>query len=217
LDGRQCVKYPCWGSFRRSGRSSSGFGSDVRRTIGNLRFPGQIYDSQAGLQQNYFRDYDPAIGRCLESDPIGITAGINTYAYVGGNPTSFVDTLGLTQQDIDQMTCFARQNNLDMNIPTPAVEDIPDYAGFKVEGYVGPWPWSTPAISSMYLAPLDAAEVIDLYNTIVHESWHYDKQPFYDRSGPVREQEAQNQAKKRTAAIENLIKQRQIGTCGCLN
>jgi RHS repeat-associated protein len=40
----------------------------------NLRFPGQIYDSQAGLQQNYFRDYDPAIGRYAESDPVSVGA-----------------------------------------------------------------------------------------------------------------------------------------------
>jgi RHS repeat-associated protein len=56
----------------------------------NLRFPGQIYDSQAGLHQNYFRDYDPAIGRYVESDPIGLAAGVNTYSYVGSNPLTFV-------------------------------------------------------------------------------------------------------------------------------
>jgi RHS repeat-associated protein len=61
----------------------------------NLRFPGQIYDSQAGLHQNYRRDYDPAIGRYVESDPIGLKGGANTYAYVNGNPFSFKDSYGL--------------------------------------------------------------------------------------------------------------------------
>jgi len=35
---------------------------------------------------NYFRDYDPAVGRYAESDPLGLDAGINTYAYSGGSP-----------------------------------------------------------------------------------------------------------------------------------
>jgi RHS repeat-associated protein len=62
----------------------------------NLRFPGQLYDSQAGLSQNYFRDYDSAIGRYVENDPIGLPGGLNTYAYVGGSPIRYFDPYGLT-------------------------------------------------------------------------------------------------------------------------
>jgi RHS repeat-associated protein len=61
----------------------------------NLRFPGQIYDPQAGLHQNYFRDYDPAVGRYTESDPIGLNGGsYSTYRYVSNDPVMLVDPLG---------------------------------------------------------------------------------------------------------------------------
>jgi len=60
----------------------------------NLRFPGQYYDAETGLHYNYFRDYHPAIGRYVQSDPVGLKAGNNTYAYVGGNPANLIDPKG---------------------------------------------------------------------------------------------------------------------------
>jgi RHS repeat-associated protein len=60
----------------------------------NLRLPGQNYDSETGFYYNVQRDYMPNIGRYLETDPIGLVGGLNTYLYVRGNPLVFVDTQG---------------------------------------------------------------------------------------------------------------------------
>jgi RHS repeat-associated protein len=62
-----------------------------------LRFPGQYSDDETGTYQNGFRDYAPSLGRYLESDPIGLKGGPNTYLYVGGDPLLGVDILGLAR------------------------------------------------------------------------------------------------------------------------
>ncbi len=62
----------------------------------DLRFAGQYFDSETRLHYNYFRSYDPETGRYISSDPIGLAGGLNTYGYVGGNPLSLIDPLGLS-------------------------------------------------------------------------------------------------------------------------
>jgi RHS repeat-associated protein len=61
----------------------------------NLRYPGQYFDGETGLNYNYFRDLDPQTGRYVESDPIGLQGDLNTFAYVGASPITTSDPLGL--------------------------------------------------------------------------------------------------------------------------
>lgn len=65
----------------------------------NLRFPGQYADAESGLVHNGFRDYCPACGRYIQSDPTGLDGGLSTYGYVSSSPLSAVDPLGLQNEN----------------------------------------------------------------------------------------------------------------------
>ena len=95
------------------------------------RFPGQYQDDETGFYYNYYRDYDPSIGRYIQSDPIGLGGGLNTFAYVSGNPLTYIDPLGLSQMNRSSrapgtlwknMTCaqkqasVARQKSIALNL-----------------------------------------------------------------------------------------------------
>ncbi|KRA17312.1 hypothetical protein ASD69_11435 [Lysobacter sp. Root604] len=66
----------------------------------DMRFPGQRYDMASGLNYNYFRDYDAASGRYVQSDPIGLRGGITTYGYAGADPLTYSDPLGLAKMNL---------------------------------------------------------------------------------------------------------------------
>ena len=81
-----------------SNQNPSGLGAFVY----NQRFPGQYKDVETNLNYNYFRDYNPTLGKYVESDPLGLLSGINTYGYVNGDPPLAIDFYGLY--------CFAEQS-----------------------------------------------------------------------------------------------------------
>lgn len=63
-------------------------------TVIGLRFPGQWFRQEAGLHQNWIRDYDPTLGRYVQADPQGLVAGFSLYGYANQSPGIYVDPNG---------------------------------------------------------------------------------------------------------------------------
>ncbi|WP_405618546.1 RHS repeat-associated core domain-containing protein [Streptomyces sp. NBC_00076] len=62
-----------------------------------LRFPGQYFDSETGLNYNYLRYYDPEVAQYMSQDPLGLAPAANPVGYVD-RPSVSCDPLGLAPQ-----------------------------------------------------------------------------------------------------------------------
>ena len=82
--------YDVYGRLKQSNRG---------RFKSQIRFQGQYEDDETGLYYNFYRYYDPEIGRFINQDPIGPSGGLNPYEYTQ-NPVTWVDPLGLAGEPV---------------------------------------------------------------------------------------------------------------------
>jgi len=82
-----------WQAFYNPFGDTNSFSGTL--TTQSLRLPGQYFDPETGNNHNGFRDYSGTLTRYMQSDPLGLGGGMNTYQYVRANPLKYTDRLGL--------------------------------------------------------------------------------------------------------------------------
>ena len=97
--GTDAAKAKVWDAYVEPYGQAKVFGTPSAGL--NIRLPGQFLEAESGgLHQNWFRNYDPTLGRYVEADPLGIDAGQNPYGYVDGDPLDASDPQGLVELNL---------------------------------------------------------------------------------------------------------------------
>mgnify|MGYP001491911323 FL=1 len=113
-----------------------------------LRFQGQYYDEETGLNYNRHRYYDPNCGQFTTQDPIGLLGGMNAYQYAP-NPMTWVDPWGLKGEEGTEVLALPAPKNSEPWMPgAPLISEPGPKGGMMIEmamspGQTRPGGWAT--------------------------------------------------------------------------
>jgi len=121
----------------------------------NLGFPGQYYDAETSAWNNGYRDYKSELGRYLQSDPIGLSGGINTYVYAQNSPIHLIDPLGL----MADINCVGNNVSITLNLSfhgpaanAPNIKNVINAIESGWSGNIGRWNVTT-TVNVVQFAP----------------------------------------------------------------
>jgi RHS repeat-associated protein len=129
-------------------------------------FPGQYYDKETGIHYNYFRYYNPRIGRYLTPDPIGLEGGINLFVYVASNPINKKDPSGL--RGYEEFRKPSEPKNPEFRRPPVTI---------RPREYNPPDRWPPPAPSDFCETKCYIFLFIDYFTCNVYWQWEYHQDP----------------------------------------
>jgi RHS repeat-associated protein len=133
---------------------------------------GAYHDRETNLHYNYFRDYDPSIGRYIQSDLIGLRGGINTYAYADNSPVIYIDPTGLYCIFSDGVVIKETATNKVREVVT---KQWTTYVFFPVPSPSVPspttgFPW--PSMDLLWRQTIrQSGDVMRMYNTLLGGIW----------------------------------------------
>jgi RHS repeat-associated protein len=89
------------------------YGVPATTNVGRFQYTGQAWIPEIGMYYYKARIYAPTLGRFMQTDPVGYSAGVNWYDYVGGDPVNRSDPSGLIKEPSYNSGCAGNSPNPD--------------------------------------------------------------------------------------------------------